>query len=653
MDPTALGGRAGIARVRVRGTFDDALSARRRIERLIGAADLGDAGLPPGAIAIVRQLADPLPGTLPLDREQARPPTGWERALAAQVRSAVAQGAWPAHGPVPPDAPAVVFASAAEMWSCLALDLARGLAGLFWWWEGMARRGSLRAQLVARWLEQPELAPLALHRAARTGVAREVLALLESAQARVLAVRICERFGLPRLAAAVADVSTASGHDRAIPRGDRAAPLFAHVAPELLRVEAEPAPRALLAVALVVHRAPALARREELPAHLAHWLCEREPTLPDEVALPGDERREPTSKPRPEAFRAELAAESTLRAPVHDEEADSEVAPAPPVAPPGRASPAGIAPVNPQPHELPALLPPGAAAVAHDEALPPHPPSVHGQEGAGTGDAGSVVLMAEDRPALATRAGPSQALPQEAAPAPGETVHTHLGGAFYLLRLALWLELYGDFTQPRAPCLPLSPWDFVALLADRLLGGTGRDDALWTLLAALADRQEGAPPGNDFRQPDEYRVSRPWLAPFGRPPLAWDVSGGRLRLAHPAGFLALDAPASDAAAQAQSLGLVLGEREPIADPGGAGAQWYFARLAPYVEARLRAGLGLRAEDDLPGTLLRHEARVHLADGRVDVTFALATLPLRIRFAGLDQDVGWLPAAARSIAFHFE
>ena len=36
------------------------------------------------------------------------------------------------------------------------------------------------------------------------------------------------------------------------------------------------------------------------------------------------------------------------------------------------------------------------------------------------------------------------------------------------LNVALALGLYGDFTEPLKPGVDLSPWDFVALVTDRL-----------------------------------------------------------------------------------------------------------------------------------------------------------------------------------------
>jgi hypothetical protein len=45
--------------------------------------------------------------------------------------------------------------------------------------------------------------------------------------------------------------------------------------------------------------------------------------------------------------------------------------------------------------------------------------------------------------------------------------------------------------------------------------------------------------------------------------------------------------------------------------------------------------------------------VHVTATHVDVMLSLADLPIAIRFAGLDRNPGWIPAAGRYLAFHFE
>jgi hypothetical protein len=74
---------------------------------------------------------------------------------------------------------------------------------------------------------------------------------------------------------------------------------------------------------------------------------------------------------------------------------------------------------------------------------------------------------------------------------------------------------------------------------------------------------------------------------------------------------------------------------------------------PFVRARLRQALGL-SEDEDPGPLVcRQRARVCVTPTHLDVYLSLNELPIAIRLSGLDRDPGWVPAAGRYLAFHFE
>jgi acetyl/propionyl-CoA carboxylase alpha subunit len=58
-------------------------------------------------------------------------------------------------------------------------------------------------------------------------------------------------------------------------------------------------------------------------------------------------------------------------------------------------------------------------------------------------------------------------------------------------------------------------------------------------------------------------------------------------------------------------------------------------------------------DDATEFVFRIPARVALTATRVDVFYSLNRHPIEIRLAGLDRDPGWVPAAGRFVAFHFE
>jgi hypothetical protein len=82
-------------------------------------------------------------------------------------------------------------------------------------------------------------------------------------------------------------------------------------------------------------------------------------------------------------------------------------------------------------------------------------------------------------------------------------------------------------------------------------------------------------------------------------------------------------------------------------------QAWLDELMPSVRQRLRSALGLDETIDPGPLLISHSGRVRVTETHIDVFLLLAELPIAIRFAGLDRDPGWVPAAGRFIAFHFQ
>jgi hypothetical protein len=79
---------------------------------------------------------------------------------------------------------------------------------------------------------------------------------------------------------------------------------------------------------------------------------------------------------------------------------------------------------------------------------------------------------------------------------------------------------------------------------------------------------------------------------------------------------------------------------------------WVSRLARRLRPELGLALGC-TPDAVGGVLLRHRGRVEATATHVDVMLSLADLPISVRLAGLDRDPGWIPAAGRTIAFHFD
>jgi hypothetical protein len=154
--------------------------------------------------------------------------------------------------------------------------------------------------------------------------------------------------------------------------------------------------------------------------------------------------------------------------------------------------------------------------------------------------------------------------------------------------------------------------------------------------------------------------------PFTSGPVQFRIADGQLSIWHAEGFAIVDVPidgdpaaqlAAELTAYAGAIGPALAAplpSSPYAVPAALadGAGGWVARLLPYVRARLRRALGIE-DDEVVARLLVHTARVHATATHVDVVLPLDALPIEVRFAGLDRDPGWVPAAGRFIAFHFE
>jgi hypothetical protein len=199
-------------------------------------------------------------------------------------------------------------------------------------------------------------------------------------------------------------------------------------------------------------------------------------------------------------------------------------------------------------------------------------------------------------------------------------------------------------------------------------GAEFEEDPVWRMLARLAGRLDCDAPGADRDAPDDWTISSDWLAPWGKAThVHYNATRKRLRLWHTCGFVLFDVPRDSQKsplAQAHELCATVAWLRTAtllrATPTGAyprrKSTWqsWMGYFMPYLSARLALALHLN-EGDVNGSTLvcRHSAELQCSSSTLDVRLSLATLPLPIRAAGLDRDPGWIPAAGRSLVFHFE
>jgi hypothetical protein len=660
-------GKTTVTQLRVSGSRLDPLITRLRLSSLLAMADLHPTSLPPSSILCIRRLADPLPGALMLDAGGIKPPPDWERAAAAHLDAVVALASRPSQGATPANAEAVIFADHSEMLACLARDWCEGYASKRWWWKGLFPGVDITSAVVPAWLEAPHYLPAALAHLAADGKATLFVRQVKMQDARALLHAVVQAFGLRSMTVAIKDAPSTqtSGPDLSgsLKSESKVAPaLYSNEAPPGQQLtKAVPWARSvpessagglgldqqiLLGVGLLLQRAPVVARTQQFAEEVRQWRAEQ-------MALS-------TPLEEPEASVSKETAILVVPKTGHASSAESSA------------------------KREPGRLKWEATGPATVDALPDvqgSPNRMAGERRVGPGE-GQAQLQ---QPAAA-----SLSLPVEsAAPPVGSPllslrracVDTQLGGLFYLINIGLFLGLYGDFTMPARPGILLSIWDFIAVLGKDLMAEANEvdeGDPVWTLLAGLAGRNQGdrgdrgdrgdGGGANDaiFEPPGDWRVPVEWLAPFPEYGVwRWSARGGRLRVSHPQGFLVLDLPLADGRPVEQVGRYIAPYREAAShfslERGAIPGRIRFAnpferwvsRLSAYIRSCSCRALGISLQDDVSGLMLCSRARICVTAGHVDVTFALDKLPIEVRLAGLDRDPGWVPAAGRFVAFHFE
>jgi hypothetical protein len=547
-------GSARLGTVTLRGAPADGAAARLRLARALDRADWSVPGLPPSALLVVRRVT--VGGRAP-------GPAG-AQPFPARVTGAVRQAARDARRPwVHGDtasAAAVVFVDEAELAACLVRDWLRGAVAERWWWRGVLHRLGAREWLRARVLARGEVLVPALALLAERGEAVAWAARLSPAEADEAAEVVARTYAL----AAPGAPGPAGGADPPSVRTAALARVLAAV-PEARSPGLNAPQRRLLAAALAVAREPAWARGPQLAPALRALDDAASAGL---ATVPGPSPGKAADQPAPPGA-AIVAHPPAARAHAAGPDLDEDADPAAParaahrdgtdhaahgdgVAHAAHGGGANRTAGDVSWHPGPTGSRRGDAAERARHADPPAPRGA-GPAPSSRGASRRYASPATELPDAvdATDFAPSVAAADEVRPAPvyeqdfgsQRWVETEFGGIFYLLNAALALELYGDFTMPRAKGLALLPWDWLALVGRAWFGAELVRDGAWALLAALAGRRVDEPPGADFQAPREWMIPAEWLAPWGAVDvLRVHATRARLRVLHPAGFALIDVP---------------------------------------------------------------------------------------------------------------
>ncbi len=679
-----------IGRLRVRAGSNDSLLTRMRVARLLEAVELRPTNLPSSAILYIRSARDPLPGSLRLERGDVRPPAAWQQAMTTMIDRLAAQASRPSREAVPPSAQAVVFLDRSELLSSLANDWCEGNLPTRWWWQSLLRHGPASQIVKQAWRKTPEYAPAALEQLANKNKAVTFVQTFGDDEARQLLRGVLQSFALPALARVldpVDDFETTNnqGRDLSVQEQDRNAersrdapvrsgPIapWRSLVPESAAGGLRPQQKLFLGIALMLQRAPVRVRAAGFPEQVREWQREtsaRETDLDTESIARSTRASDQTSREDSEGGRrasstSDRATDDSL---LVSKASDDESRPATPaqrdlgevVEGGERESRPRMQTTSDHSRLSDRLLPPGR------ESDPSSPAKKVGKAVADdfTSAAKSLQPSSQSLKAVGQTevAEPSrnEISARDVAPPPPveeptvreeqdeEWVETQLGGVFYLVNLGLFLNLYGDFTTPEEPGIQLNIWDFVALLGRELIGAEIENDPVWLLLGRLAQREEDDLLGSDF---DPEAVSS-FKFQVSSLESGEAVSSFKFQVSSLESGEADERPAATDVTATEG-NFELETRNLKLETTPALAAW-IDQLMPHVRARLRRAFGLNEADD-PGPLVcRHQAQVCLTPTHLDVFFALVELPIEIRLSGLDRNPGWVPAAGRFIAFHYE
>jgi len=670
-----------IVRMRVQALNLDPLTARLRVGRMLNSARLRPTSLPPQATLFIRRLKDPLPGALHLEAHDSQAPAPWQEALTKRIDQLVAAAAYPARGAVANDSEAVIFLQQSELLACLALDWLQSALTTRWWWQSFLRGGDVSQLIKLLWRDSPEYVPAALQHLLKRDSAVRFVASLGDGYVHVMMQSIARSFALrallpalekplPRVQPATIKqrsrretIEPAFENEPTVPAAQ--APWLEHV-PETETPELSPEQQRFLGITLMIRRAPAQVRSDNFSRAVERWQVDilsgaqtaAMPVRKLEPVWGADTKR----RWRPEIFVDETDSVSPRQAhvvaarqelPADRMQSDPETLP--PAALPRAESPEESAP-NSQ------FLTARVATDSSNTEPISVPPPQHKEDSYFNDTHQELEVFGQ------LLVDPPRLVDDDDVDSASTEIETNLGGVFYLINLAQYLNLYGDFTTPATLGIDLNIWDFVTFVAQEFVGDAEAGDPIWPFLAELGGREIGDPPGENFHPEDEWRLPPEWLSSFDEnQPCQWHAQDGRLRLLHAEGFAILDLPlAGSGRAQLQrevepygkSIGSTRHSHLPKLAPlrsnvSSTPVRRWLSLLVPYLRARLRLALDLESHERIAEILFCHGARVRATDTHLDVFFGLSDLSFEIRFAGLDRDPGWVPAAARFIAFHFE
>ena len=661
-----------VSRLKVAGNQTDALAARLFFERLFTAANFHPSGISQRAVVCIKKIIAP-----PVDNKFHKFGGGnsaleWEIGIRREVEKSFRRAFRPIRETVPAQAESVIFEDEAEMLACLAQDWLRGVLIERWWWRALFPNLFRTPEPPVKiWLASAEFTPFALQILSKTAEAGKFVRKLQPSEAFELLRGIVRLFGLDKLSAALFEppakkmraktVSAVKPAGKSRFRADdylkaaaKSDAFFALLIPELKPSDLSFEQQCLLETGLLLARSPRAARSIEFAERVRIRRVKNEFSkhLTSQKSVPVLEK----DKALEERFGSRK--KTTRQLP--DERETLKTSP-----PPAKGKPAVFVAESGKKREKPSEKP---TVGLRKTTEPAHEPANGFSENV------------ESAPPEQSFQKLEQKTPKSAKktlkPASAEQIfedffkdletevefgfRTRFGGVFYLLNLGLYLGLYRDFTESLTTEIDLNIWDFVALLGLEFLGEEIKSDAIWDFLKLAAEREDEREFGREFKRFQDWRMPVDWLETFSKnQEWRWAKNKKRLVVRHAEGFNVIDVPARGAAErqlekeleiyQNNFSRLIEAERKDL--PHLKSKNW-LKNLAEYLQKRLFQALNLQTPEELNAILFERRATVSVTASHLEITFALADLPIEVRLAGIDRNPAWIPAAGKFVYFHF-
>lgn len=167
---------------------------RWQVSNAVKRVSLRPVGMPPQAILIVRQLADPDPGALLGESTQQ-----WGRAAQVALTDCWHVATRPIYDAVPGSSNAVWFADRAEWLACLSWDVFTDVALSRWWWQAWLRHSGDSALLLRLWQQEARWLPqtIALLHRLHGAAVKTLLAEIPPVQSAILLQQMMAAYAVP------------------------------------------------------------------------------------------------------------------------------------------------------------------------------------------------------------------------------------------------------------------------------------------------------------------------------------------------------------------------------------------------------------------------------------------------------------------------